>query len=186
MKFLTLSALLLKAITSIINAQDINLKIPTGYSSVSFSDNTIFLTGTDQQNDILVALDMAGNTRWQVAYGRAWDEAFPESRCTPTVEGDRVYISCGYGDLACVDANTGNFIWKSKGSVIAAEGLLYVYDEKSGFVGLVKPSTNKFDLVNNFKISKGSGPYRAYLVIHNGILYIRHGITLMAFDIRNR
>jgi len=74
--------------------------------------------------------------------------------------------------------------WKCKGSIIAAEGLLYIYDERSGFVGLVKPNPEKFDLISSFKISKGNGPYWSHPVIKNGKLYIRHGKALMAFNIK--
>jgi len=63
--------------------------------------------------------------------------------------------------------------------------LLYIYDERSGNVGLVKANPEKFDLISSFKISKGSGPYWAHPVIHNGKLYIRHGKVLMAFNIKS-
>lgn len=93
-----------------------NLELPKGHSSVSFSGNSIFLTGLKDQNDILVALDTLGNIRWQTVIGRAWTESFPESRSTPTVEGNRIYTSSGYGDLACTDATTGEIIWSCKAS----------------------------------------------------------------------
>ena len=34
-----------------------NIELPKGHSSVTFGNNTIYLTGNDDQNDILVALD---------------------------------------------------------------------------------------------------------------------------------
>jgi len=57
---------------------------------------------------------MTGNIKWQLPYGRAWNQSFSESRCTPTIEENRIYVSSGLGDLACVDANTGKIIWSSK------------------------------------------------------------------------
>ena len=74
--------------------------------------------------------------------------------------------------------------WKNKGSIISAEGLLYIYDEKSGFVGLVKATPEKFDLISSFQVKKGSGPCWAHPVIHNGRLYIRHGNALMVYNIK--
>ncbi len=366
-----------------------NAELPKGHSSVSFGNNIIYLTGNDGQNDILVALDNYGKIKWQTPYGRAWTASNPESRCTPTVEGNRVYVSSGFGDLACIDGSTGaiiwslkaseifkgtygewgiaesllidgqklyftpggsetitiaidkttgNMIWKSgslndgpayvspilidyagrkiiinvslhyifavdtsdgtilwkinhmdainseksvaiwpdaplikcvtplynngkiyvtggydhgsimlslnedgtnvsvdwtdsvldvhhggvvlvdgyiyganwlsnadgnwcclewntgkkmyeeywkcKGSIISSEGMLYIYDEKTGFVGLVKPNPERFDLVSSFKVKEGSGPYWAHPVIHNGNLYIRHGEALMVYNIK--
>ena len=93
-----------------------NLELTSGNSSVSFSDNAMFITGTNDEDDILYALDMNGEILWQKVMGRAWNQSYPESRATPTVEANRVYTCSGYGDLACFDATTGDIIWTYKGS----------------------------------------------------------------------
>jgi outer membrane protein assembly factor BamB len=99
------------------------------------------------------------------------------------------WTSNGDGDWCCIDWKTGKVSyqvdWKSKGSIIAADGMLYLYDEKSGNVALVKPNPSTFDLVSSFKVSEGSGPYWSHPVIHNGYLFIRHGKALMVYNIRN-
>lgn len=366
-----------------------NSELPKGHSSVSFGNNTVYLTGNDRQNDILVALDTYGKIKWKTPYGTSWNATNPESRCTPTVEADRVYVSSGSGEIACVngisgeivwsvkasekykgtfgewgiaesllidaqkvyftpggpetmtvalDKNTGNEIWKSKslndgpayvspimidyagkkliinvslhyiyavdasngdilwnidhtqaidsrksraiwpdaplikcvtpvyhdgniyvtggydhgsillvlnedgtnvstewtdevldvhhggvvlvdgyiygsnwlsnsdgnwccldwntgkkiyeehwkckGSIISAEGMLYAYDEKSGFVGLVRATPEKFDLISSFRIKGGTGPYWSHPVINNGRLYLRHGEYLAVYLIK--
>jgi len=74
--------------------------------------------------------------------------------------------------------------WKCKGSVISAEGMLYIYDEKGGNAGLVKANPEKFELVSSFKVRLGSGPYWAHPVINNGNLYLRHGKALMVYNIK--
>jgi outer membrane protein assembly factor BamB len=63
--------------------------------------------------------------------------------------------------------------------------MLYIYDERSGNVGLVKANPDKFDLVSSFRITKGSGPYWAHPVIHNRRLYLRHGNALMVYNIKS-
>ncbi|KPK87287.1 MAG: hypothetical protein AMS27_03050 [Bacteroides sp. SM23_62_1] len=93
-----------------------NLELPKGYSSVSFGNNVIYTTGLKDRNDILVALDMSGRILWQTVMGRAWTGSNPESRATPTVEGNRVYTCSGSGDLACIDGTTGKIIWSYKAS----------------------------------------------------------------------
>jgi outer membrane protein assembly factor BamB len=364
-----------------------NTELPKGHSSVTFGNNTIYLTGNDETNDILVALDASGKIKWKTPYGRIWRESNPESRCTPTVEGNKVYVSSGFGDIACIDGISGKIIWsvkaseiykgtygswgiaesllidgeklyytpggpetttialnkstgeliwkteslndpasysspilidysgrkilvnvtpryvfgvdvsnglilwkishmealgmtdpsddeqimcvtplffkdgiyitggydhggvmisltdqgskanvawtdkvldvhhggvvvingyiyganwlnngngnwccldwntgkkmyeehwKCKGSIISADGMLYIYDEKTGYVGLVRPDPAKFDLVSSFKVKGGSGPYWAHPVIHNGVLFLRHGEALMAYDIKEK
>jgi outer membrane protein assembly factor BamB len=93
-----------------------NLELTKGYSSVSFGNQTIYITGIDGENDILYALDMKGKMLWKTIMGRAWNESYPESRATPTVEGSIVYTCSGYGDLACIDGTNGKIIWSYKAS----------------------------------------------------------------------
>lgn len=93
-----------------------NLELPKGYSSVSFGNNMIYTTGTKGNDEILLALDMKGKIMWQAPMGRVWAQTNPESRATPTVEGNRVYTASGYGDLACFDGTTGKVVWTYKGS----------------------------------------------------------------------
>lgn len=89
---------------------------------------------------------------------------------------------------ACVDWKTGKTMWTakwySKGSIISADGMLYLYEEKSGHVALVKPDPSKLDIVSEFQITKGEGPFWAHPVIKNGKLYIRHGDYLMVYQIK--
>jgi len=88
----------------------------------------------------------------------------------------------------CVDWTTGKTLWTkkwySRGSVISADGMLYLFEERSGHVALVKPDTSKLDIVSEFQITKGAGPFWAHPVINNGRLYIRHGDVLMVYKIK--
>ena len=95
-----------------------NLELAKGNSSVSFGNNTIYITGFKERDsaDVLYALDMNGKMLWQTVMGRAWKESFPESRTTPTVEGDKVYTCSGLGDIACIDGTNGKIIWSYKAS----------------------------------------------------------------------
>ncbi len=358
-----------------------NDSIPDGYSSASIANNTIYLTGLVDTMDVLVALDINGKELWRTPYGLAWDASFQNSRATPTVENDRVYLSSSKGDVASVDAKTGRLIWsyqasrvhdaplgrwglsesvlidennvfftpggnnttmialdketgklnwkseslndktsycsplmiekgekklivnvienyvfgiqpedgkiiwkfdfgkykdqrnnntitpvysdgelfvtsgynhssvklklsddfskvsllwvdtvldvhhggvvkvgdylygsnwnhnrmgrwacldwntgkaqyetewKNKGSIIAANGMLYCFEEKTGYLALVEANPKEFKITSSFKIPKGTGPYWAHPVIHKGVLYVRHGKALMAFDIKGQ
>ena len=89
---------------------------------------------------------------------------------------------------ACVDWKTGKTMWTakwySKGSIISADGMLYLYEEKSGHVALVKPDPAKLDIISEFQITKGEGPFWAHPVIKNGKLYIRHGDVLLVYQVK--
>lgn len=96
-----------------------SLELGKGFSTPSFGPNIIYITGNkggNGANDILYALSMDGKILWQTEMGRAWTGSYPESRATPTVEGNRVYTCSGLGDLACIDANSGKVVWTYKAS----------------------------------------------------------------------
>jgi len=93
-------------------------------------------------------------------------------------------------DWVCLDWDTGRVMWETrwngnKGSIIYADNILYCYDENTGDVALVKPSSKAFEIVSSFRITLGSGKHWAHPAISGGRLYIRHGDVLMAYDIRN-
>ena len=100
------------------------------------------------------------------------------------------WINNNHGNWVALDWKTGktNYeaTWeggKGKGSVITADNRLICYDERRGTVGLVNADPEKFDVVSEFRITKGEGPHWAHPVVDNGILYIRHGNNLMAYTI---
>jgi len=99
------------------------------------------------------------------------------------------WLNNSTGNWCCIEWSTGKKMWEEKwnckGSIIAAEGMLYIYDEKKGNVGLLKVNPEKFDLLSSFQVTQGAtGPFWAHPVIHNGILYLRHNNALMAYDIK--
>ncbi|MDA3893629.1 MAG: PQQ-like beta-propeller repeat protein [Salinivirgaceae bacterium] len=68
------------------------------------------------------------------------------------------------------------------GSVIAADGMLYWYSS-GGQVALVQPNSGQFKVVSQFDVPFGEKQHWAHLVIANKKLYVRHGTSLMVFDI---
>jgi hypothetical protein len=74
--------------------------------------------------------------------------------------------------------------WHNKGSVISADGLLYIYEEKSGNVALVRPNSERLDIISSFQVVKGAGPYWAHPVIDKGRLFLRHGDYLAVYSIK--
>ena len=93
-----------------------------------------------------------------------------------------------YGKWVAVDWNTGKTLWTkdwyNKGQIISADGMIYIYEEKTGHVGLVKPSAVKFDIVSEFKIQKGKGPFWAHPVIDKGRFFVRHGDYLAVYSLK--
>jgi len=92
------------------------------------------------------------------------------------------------GNWCCVDWKTGETMyekeWFTKGSIIAADNMLFCYEERRGNFALVEPSPDGFKIISSIRITEGTGPHWAQPVIHGGVLYIRHGNALMAYDIK--
>jgi outer membrane protein assembly factor BamB len=106
--------------------------------------------------------------------------------------GDYLYganwIDNRNGNWCCLNWKTGKTMyekkWHCKGSISAADGMLYCYEEKQGNIALVQPTPEDFKVISTFKITHGSGPHWTQPVIHNGVMYIRHGDALMAYQIQ--
>jgi outer membrane protein assembly factor BamB len=89
----------------------------------------------------------------------------------------------------CLEWESGNIIYETdllgRGSVISADGKLYFYQERNGVVALIDASPSESRIISEFKVSHGDGPHWAHPVIHDGILYIRHGDSVMAYNIKS-
>jgi len=46
------------------------------------------------------------------------------------------------------------------------------------------PSPEGMQIVSSFKVTKGTKEFFTHPVIHDGVLYIRHGEALMAYSIK--
>lgn len=106
---------------------------------------------------------------------------------------DGYLYGTGYrGDAAleCLDFKTGEVKWSTReiqeGIVIYADGMLYVYgDPKQGIVSLVKAQPTGYERTGTFSITDGERQHWAHPAISNGVLYIRHGDAVIAYDVRN-
>jgi outer membrane protein assembly factor BamB len=88
----------------------------------------------------------------------------------------------------CVDFATGNTIWNhrelGKVTSLSAEGRLYCLSNKSR-MSLVLPDPSGCLIISQFDLPEGGqGTSIAHPVILDGLLYIRHGTFLYAYDIR--
>lgn len=93
----------------------------------------------------------------------------------------------GNGDWVCLNWDTGEVMyeehWHNKGSIIYADGMLYLFEEKFGNVGLVSPDPEKFEVISSFVVDDGRGPRWAHPSIYDKKLFIRHHDVLLVYDI---
>ena len=91
------------------------------------------------------------------------------------------------GKWVCMEWETGKIMyeekWGTKGTIVYADGMFYIYEERTGNIGLLKPNPEKFELVSSFKITEGNGPHWSHLSIYEGKMFVRHGEVLMVYEI---
>lgn len=96
----------------------------------------------------------------------------------------------GSGDASrawhVMDWNTGEILSSNKeikkGNIIYADGLLYLYGQ-GGKIALVEAKDDAYNYISTFEVPFGSKQHWAHLVIHNKKLYVRHGESLMVYNI---
>jgi outer membrane protein assembly factor BamB len=159
-------------------------------NSPLYHDGAVYLSSGYDNESTLIKLAADGN-----GFTRAWVDSVLDVHIGGMVLVDGYIYGANWvdnreGRWVCLQWSTGKVMyetdWVCKGSIISANGLLYCYEEKKGTVALVKANPESFDIISTFNVSKGSGPHWAHPVISDGRLYIRHGESLMVYDIRQK
>ena len=166
-----------------------------GFSSPVFANGRIYITGMEEETGYLYMLSPAGVTEKKIKYGEEFHQAYPGSRSTPAIAGDRAYLVSGHGRLVCIDTGNGNILWE--------RDLFGDFDGSNLRWGLTEnliidgdrifcaPGGSKYNIVSlnrhNGEIiwaSEGAGGLSAYcsplLVSHNGRKLL---VTMMHSDI---
>ncbi len=148
-----------------------------------YGDNMLLCTSGYGKGSTMLRLTNGGR-----GVEKAWESAELDNRIGAMIKvGDYAY---GSGDSNrywfCVDWKTGEIKYKERGmamgNIIAADGMLYCYTDR-GEMALVKPDPVKWDVVSKYNITMGTEQHWAHPVIYKGIMYVRHGDTLMAYRI---
>ncbi len=83
-----------------------------GYSQPVVYKDVIYITGIKHDTlDVISAFDLKGILLWEKAYSGAWIKSYSSTRCTPTIQNDRIYLVGGLGTICCLDAKDGKEIW---------------------------------------------------------------------------
>lgn len=85
-----------------------------GYASVSVVGGRLFTTGNFDGGQGVVAVDVeSGSVAWRKAVTPETPEhRYEGSRCTPTVDGDHLYVVTSDGEIACLQAADGEIVWQ--------------------------------------------------------------------------
>ncbi|MCL4841990.1 MAG: PQQ-binding-like beta-propeller repeat protein [Bryobacteraceae bacterium] len=86
-----------------------------GYASMVVADGLVFTIEQRRSEEVAAAYDLAtGKQRWATAWKGDFQEAMggPGPRATPTYDEGRVYALGAEGELRCLEAQTGQTIWR--------------------------------------------------------------------------
>jgi outer membrane protein assembly factor BamB len=86
-----------------------------GYSTPTVAAGRVFTMGNRGSTEYVIALSEAdGGQVWAAYVGPVRSDGgnYGGPRCSPTVDGDRVYALGLNGDLLCLDTETGNEQWR--------------------------------------------------------------------------
>ena len=88
--------------------------IGPGWSSVAVVSGLVYTTGNEGENQMLICLDeKSGKEKWRAVQGpKSSHGKYGGARATPTVDGDRIYLTGGDGVLTCQSAKDGRVQWK--------------------------------------------------------------------------
>ena len=119
---------------------------------------------------------------------REWEIKSFDSRMGGAVLLNGFLYGSGDADRSwqCIDWKTGEKKYSStemgKGVVIAANNKLIGYSEK-GELFMAEANPSGLKVISKTKVTLGSEQHWAHPVISKGILYVRHGNTLIAYQI---
>ena len=82
-----------------------------GFSTVAIVGSLLYTTGNVGEDTIITAMALHGKVKWRVKNGPSYERDKPGTRCTPTIDGGRLYHENADGDIVCLDAATGSSVW---------------------------------------------------------------------------
>jgi len=84
-----------------------------GYASVSIVDGRLYTTGNGADGQQVVCVDaQTGQELWSTTLtDEVPDHSYPGSRCTPTIDGDHLYVVTSNGAITC-QTTAGEIVWQ--------------------------------------------------------------------------
>jgi len=88
-----------------------------GYSGPSIAAGRIFGMSNRGEDEVVWALsEKDGKELWVTRLGPAFKQSWPQGKegpgCTPTVDGERLYVEGLGGDVACLQVKDGKVLWQ--------------------------------------------------------------------------
>jgi len=94
-----------------------NDKLGGGYSGPSIASGRVFVMSNRGDQEVVLALsENDGSEMWVAPLGPAFQQQASQGRegpaCTPTVDGERLYVEGLGGTVACLQVKDGKIVWQ--------------------------------------------------------------------------
>ena len=84
-----------------------------GWSSMAVTNGRVYTTGNANEMQMLICLDLDGKEQWRVEQGPQCNHGkYPGARSTPTIDGERIYLTGGGGLVTCHSSADGRILWR--------------------------------------------------------------------------
>ncbi|MEI8006630.1 MAG: PQQ-binding-like beta-propeller repeat protein [Bacteroidota bacterium] len=154
----------------------------THSNTVWYEDGSIYYVAGDGNGAVQLALENKGKTVREVWRNPSVDNYMGGF----IIQGEKIYTcSDSRKSLLTLDAKTGLILDSLKcgtGAIISDNRFLYYYNQK-GNIYLINPDKGKMEIASFYRVPKGTREHFSHPVIFRGMLYIRHGKALMAYNI---
>jgi outer membrane protein assembly factor BamB len=149
-----------------------------------YSDGYIYFVGNDELGQGAVRLELSPDGK---TISEVWRNTEIRNNFGGLVTVDHHLFTTVKGNLLLsLDPETGTLadsIKLATGSLVYADNKFICYGN-NGTVSLVRYDQGKLEITGKLKVSEGTGHHFSHPVLDNGIMYIRHGNALMAFQIK--
>jgi len=89
------------------------VEVGVGYASPVAHKGKVYAFGLVNNQDTLTALDAkSGKVLWSQSYAGGKTNDYPGARCTPAIDGERIYTYGAESDLAARNLADGKLVWR--------------------------------------------------------------------------
>lgn len=152
-------------------------------NSPLYHDGAIYFIGADPKGEGALKIRLTDS---KPGMEKVWNNKRIKNNFNGYILKDDLLFTPVKGNwIKALDIHTGlvkDSIKAASGSLIYADNKFYCYG-MNGEVNLISYQNQVFQNHGSFKMKEGTGHHFSHPVIHKGVLYIRHGDTLMAWKI---
>ncbi len=155
-------------------------------NSPVYADGFIYFIGNDEKGSGAVKLELSQDGK---SIKEVWSNKKIRNNFNGYVKVENNLFTTIKGNwlkaLNDVNGEVTDSVKVATGSLIYADNKFICYG-MNGEINLINYKQNRFNITGTFRVKQGTGHHFSHPVLANGIMYIRHGNTLLAYKINTK